>query len=289
HDEPVDVAQQPAHLLGAPRDIGNANGLIGLRLCPRRRRDLRWSGARGCPLRRSGTRLARRREGAAEDEQTEQDRGSPHQGRSFNRIKVRRIGPWSYGTSVLPRATIRLIAYHQGPTVGRSPVLYTARSVITVEKTIDRGVRCRFNGGVTTMRTWTLLLSLSWLLASPSWGADLDGVLKKIKGSGTITLGYRDSSRPFSFSADDGKLAGYSVDLCQRVAESLKKQLGLQTLDIKWVKTTVDNRMQLVSTGGVDIECGSTTMSLSRQEQVDFSLMTFLDGGSLLVTDASGI
>jgi ABC-type amino acid transport substrate-binding protein len=88
---------------------------------------------------------------------------------------------------------------------------------------------------------------------------------------------------------DDGKPAGYSVDLCARIAASVAKELALPNLQVKWVKVTPANRIQSVVNGTVDLECGSTTASLSRQEQVDFSLMTFLDGGSLLVTDASGI
>jgi glutamate/aspartate transport system substrate-binding protein len=127
------------------------------------------------------------------------------------------------------------------------------------------------------------------LLAGPSVAADLEGTLKKIKSTNTITLGYRESSHPFSFVGDDGKPAGYSVDLCTRVAASVGKELALPSLQVKWVKVTVENRMRMVANGTIDLECGSTTASLSRQEQVDFSLLTFIDGGSLLVTDSSGI
>jgi len=142
---------------------------------------------------------------------------------------------------------------------------------------------------IAMIRALTLLSLLTWLLAGPSWAAELDGTLKKIKSSGTITLGYRESSRPFSFAGDDGKPAGYSVDVCTRIAAAIGKQLNVPNLQVKWVKTTVENRLQLVASGSIDIECGSTTASLSRQEQVDFSLMTFIDGGSLLATDASRI
>ncbi len=132
-------------------------------------------------------------------------------------------------------------------------------------------------------------LAVTVMLAGPAVGAELDGTLKKIKDTGSITLGYRESSRPFSFAADDGKPAGYSVDLCTRVADRVAKQLALPTLQVKWVKATVESRIRSVVDGTIDLECGSTTAALSRQEQVDFSLMTFIDGGSLLVTDASGI
>jgi glutamate/aspartate transport system substrate-binding protein len=138
------------------------------------------------------------------------------------------------------------------------------------------------------MTRWlTLLLTLA--LATPALGAELQGTLKKIQSTNTITLGYRDSSRPFSFVGDDGKPTGYSVDVCTRVAASIAKQLSLPNLQVKWVKVTVADRIPLVAKGTVDLECGSTTASLSRQEEIDFSLLTFVDGGSLLVTDASGI
>ncbi|HEX7213025.1 MAG TPA: amino acid ABC transporter substrate-binding protein [Methylomirabilota bacterium] len=139
-----------------------------------------------------------------------------------------------------------------------------------------------------TIRVLTLLLTLA-LLASPAMAADPEPTLKKIKRTNTIALGYRESSRPFSFVGDDGKPSGYSVDLCTRVAAALGKELALPNLQTKWVKLTVENRMQAVMNGTVDLECGSTTASLKRQEQVDFSLLTFVDGGSLLVTDSSAI
>jgi len=138
------------------------------------------------------------------------------------------------------------------------------------------------------IRLLTLLL-VTMLLAGPALSAELDGTLKKIKSTNTITLGYREFARPFAFVGDDGRPAGYSVELCTRIAASIAKELALPNLQVKWVKVTPENRIQSVVNGTVDLECGSTTASLSRQEQVDFSLMTFLDGGSLLVTDASGI
>jgi len=137
-------------------------------------------------------------------------------------------------------------------------------------------------------RALTMLLTLG-LLAGPALAADPEPTLKKIKRTNTITIAYRESSRPFSFVGDDGKPAGYSVELCQRVAAAIAKELGLPNLQTKWVKVTVENRMQTVASGGADLECGSTTASLGRMEQVDFSLLTFVDGGSLLVTDSSGI
>ncbi len=138
------------------------------------------------------------------------------------------------------------------------------------------------------IRSLTLLVT-GIVLAGPALGADLEGTLRKIKNSNTITLGYRESSRPFSFVGDGGKPAGYSVELCSRIAAGIAKELALPGLQTQWVKVTVEDRIRSVVDGTIDLECGSTTASLSRQEQVDFTLLTFIDGGSLLVTDASGI
>ena len=137
-------------------------------------------------------------------------------------------------------------------------------------------------------RTVSLMLPIL-LLAGPAFGADVQGTLKKIKDTKTLVMGYRESSPPFSFIGPDQKPAGYSVDLCIRIATAVQRDLGLADLQIKWVPVTVDTRMAAVATGTIDLECGSTTKTLSRQEQVDFSDLTFVDGGSLLVTAASGI
>lgn len=128
-----------------------------------------------------------------------------------------------------------------------------------------------------------VLLLAALLLIGPASAADLDGTLKKIKSSNTITLGYREDARPFAYVGDDGKPAGYSVDICTRIAATIAKELGLFNLQTKWVKVTPENRIASVANGTVDLECGSTTASLSRQEQVDFSLMTFVDGASVLM------
>jgi glutamate/aspartate transport system substrate-binding protein len=130
-------------------------------------------------------------------------------------------------------------------------------------------------------------IALVWLLPSPTLAQDLQGTLKKIKDSGTIVIGYREQSLPFSFRGDDGKPTGYSIDLCQRIVTGIQQQLKLPKLDVKWVAVTVDSRISAVVSGTIDLECGSTTSSLSRQEQVDFSNMTFVDGASLLVKTTS--
>jgi ABC-type amino acid transport substrate-binding protein len=125
--------------------------------------------------------------------------------------------------------------------------------------------------------------------AGPAPGQELDGTLKKVKTSGTLTIGYRESSPPFSFLGPDKRPMGYSIDLCLHIAGAIQRHLGLADLKLSWVPVTPETRIQAVAKGSVDIECGSTTASLSRQEHVDFSLMTFVDGGSLLTTSAAGL
>jgi ABC-type amino acid transport substrate-binding protein len=125
--------------------------------------------------------------------------------------------------------------------------------------------------------------------AGPVPAQELDGTLKKIKTSGTLALGYRESSPPFSFTGPDKRPAGYSIDLCHQIATAVQKSLGLADLKLSWVAVTPDTRIDAVKKGTVDLECGSTTASLSRHEHVDFSLMTFVDGGGLLVTRESNV
>jgi glutamate/aspartate transport system substrate-binding protein len=115
------------------------------------------------------------------------------------------------------------------------------------------------------------------------------GVLATIQKTGVIRLGYLASSPPFSFDNGENTPAGFSVDLCQRVAEGIRSQLGLATLRNEWVKLDLSNRLAAVRDGKVDIECGTTTWTLSRQEHVDFSLMTFVDGATVLVRGDSGL
>ena len=120
----------------------------------------------------------------------------------------------------------------------------------------------------------------------PAEAQQLDGTLKNIKATSTLNLGYLESAPPFSFTGADKKPTGYSIDLCARVASAIQKQLDVN-LKLNWVAVTPENRMSMVETGKVDIECGTTTASLSRQEKVDFSLMTFVDGGGMLIRAGS--
>ena len=121
-------------------------------------------------------------------------------------------------------------------------------------------------------------LAASALAASP--------VLDRIKSTGTITFAYRAGAAPFSFKARNGVPQGYSVELCEKVAATIAKSLATGNLRIEWRAVDAATRIDSVATGQVDAECGTTTITLSRMERVDFSVPIFVDGGSLLVRAA---
>ena len=107
--------------------------------------------------------------------------------------------------------------------------------------------------------------------------------LDRIKAAGKVTFGYRDAAPPFSVRQRDGRVRGYSVELCEKVASALGKALGVPDLRIDWRSVDSDTRISYVADGTIDAECGTTTITLSRMERVDFSLPIFVDGGSALV------
>jgi len=143
------------------------------------------------------------------------------------------------------------------------------------------------------LSTVSAALLASLVLAAPALGQGkdqkLDGTLGKIKTSGVLNIGYRESSPPFSFMGPGKRPVGYSIDLCMYVAGVIQKQLGLADLKLGWVPVTAENRIDMVIQGKVDLECSTTTASLSRQERVDFSLMTFVDGAGLLTTPGANL
>jgi glutamate/aspartate transport system substrate-binding protein len=134
-------------------------------------------------------------------------------------------------------------------------------------------------------------VSLSLLtLAAGVWGADqLTGTLKKIKDNGFISVGHRESSIPFSYYDDKNQVVGYSQDLVMMVVDAVKKKLNLPNLEVKLIPVTSQNRIPLVQNGTIDIESGSTTNNLERQQQVSFSDTMFIIGTRLLVKKDSGI
>jgi glutamate/aspartate transport system substrate-binding protein len=121
-------------------------------------------------------------------------------------------------------------------------------------------------------RTFALLAALVFA----SSAAAQEGTLKKIKDSGSITIGHRDASVPFSYYDDKQQPVGYTLDLCARVVEAVKKELNLPNLKVNYQLVTSANRIPLMANGTIDLECGSTTNNLARQEQVWFATTHFV-------------
>ena len=135
--------------------------------------------------------------------------------------------------------------------------------------------------------TRRLMLLLAALLPAMTPAQTTDKTLQRIRDRKAITIAYRTDAEPFSYQIA-GEPAGYSVDLCKRVVASLEQQLKTQTLTVKWVSANVQNRLDLVRKGEVDMECGTTTATLSRMEQVDFSNPVWVDVTGIIVRKAVG-
>ncbi|CAN7748026.1 transporter substrate-binding domain-containing protein [Variovorax sp. LjRoot130] len=118
--------------------------------------------------------------------------------------------------------------------------------------------------------------------------AQTDNTVAKVKSSGTITMGVRESSGALSYMIGDGKYAGFHVDVCQRVISNLERTLGTK-VEVRYQAVTSQNRIPLVLNGTVDIECGSTTNNLARQKDVAFALTTYVEEVRVAVKADSGI
>ena len=138
------------------------------------------------------------------------------------------------------------------------------------------------------MKKTMLVQALVLAAASLAFGAHAD-TLKKIKDSGSVTMGVRESSGAMSYTLGDGKYAGFHFDVCSRVLGDIQKSLGMAKLDIKYQPVTSQNRIPLVQTGAVDLECGSTTNNSARGKEVSFATNYFYTGTRLMVRKSSGI
>jgi glutamate/aspartate transport system substrate-binding protein len=133
-------------------------------------------------------------------------------------------------------------------------------------------------------------LLMALFLASPAALAqDLSGTLKKIKETGAITVGHRESSIPFSYLDDKQKPIGYAMDLCMKIVDAVKNELKLPNLTINLQPVTSANRIPLLQNGTIDLECGSTTNSVARQQQVAFGPTYFVINVTGAVKKSSGI
>jgi len=126
--------------------------------------------------------------------------------------------------------------------------------------------------------TSVLLVVAALLSCAPAMA---QGTLDRIRERGEFRIGYRQDARPLSFE-EDGKPAGYSIDLCRRIAAEVSDHLSLPGMKAVYVPVTAESRFDALVKGDIDIECGATTITLGRLEQVDFTLMTFVTGGSFL-------
>jgi glutamate/aspartate transport system substrate-binding protein len=126
------------------------------------------------------------------------------------------------------------------------------------------------------------------LCAIPATAQD-SATLKKIKDKKTIVLGVREASHPFSYLDDKQQYVGYSMDLCMKIVDAVKAQLKMPDLKVNFTKVLPSVRVQMVMSGDVDLECGSTTNSIERQKQVAFVVTTFFTGTRMLVRTSSPI
>jgi glutamate/aspartate transport system substrate-binding protein len=134
-----------------------------------------------------------------------------------------------------------------------------------------------------------LLIAVAALLATGVSFAQATDTLKKIKDSGAVTMGVRESSGALSYTLGDGKYVGFHIDVCAHALADVQKALGMAKLDIKYQPVTSQNRIPLVQNGTVDIECGSTTNNATRQKDVSFAVTTYVEEVRIVAKANSGI
>src|SRR5262244_2868858 len=137
------------------------------------------------------------------------------------------------------------------------------------------------------LNTMTMTIAAIGLLAGTAVAQE--GTLKKIKDTGTITIGHRESSIPFSYYDDKQQVVGYAMDLCNKIVDAVKANLKLAKLDVKLQPVTSATRIPLMANGTIDLECGSTTNNLDRQKQVSFTNTHFVTANRYVAKKASNI
>jgi ABC-type amino acid transport substrate-binding protein len=135
---------------------------------------------------------------------------------------------------------------------------------------------------VSVKRSNALLFVSALLLTYGSYAAAADGTLARISKRGELRIGFDRDSEPMSFVDKDGSPAGYSVDLCRRIGAAVKAELKRDNLKITFVPVDFDGDFKAIVKGDIDLECGSTTITLGRYKLVDFTVMTFVTGGSFV-------
>ena len=127
------------------------------------------------------------------------------------------------------------------------------------------------------------------LVVSQASAEELTGTLKNIKDTGAITLGFRDSSIPFSYLDDNQNPVGFAMDICYKIVDAVKKELKLDKLEVKLNPVTSATRIPLMANGTIDLECGSTTNNAERQKQVSFTNTHFLTASRYVTKKSSNI
>ena len=130
---------------------------------------------------------------------------------------------------------------------------------------------------------------LALVAATLAFSATAQDTLKKIKDGGTITVGHRDASVPFSYYDDKQQPIGYSMDLCMKIVDAVKADLKMPKLEVKYQLVTSANRIPLMANGTIDLECGSTTNNIPRQEQVWFTITHFVTANRWIAKKSANI
>jgi glutamate/aspartate transport system substrate-binding protein len=141
------------------------------------------------------------------------------------------------------------------------------------------------------MKHWPMtgLVLAAALCGTQAKAEELTGTLKNIKETGAITIGYRDSSIPFSYLDDNQKPIGFAIDICYKIVEAVKNELKLDKLEVKLNPVTSSTRIPLLANGTIDLECGSTTNNAERQKQIAFTNTHFLTASRFVSKKASKI
>ncbi|KAI95605.1 ABC transporter [Rhodomicrobium udaipurense JA643] len=135
---------------------------------------------------------------------------------------------------------------------------------------------------------WVLGLAL-FAMPGLAQAQDLTGTLKKIKDTGTITIGYRETSIPFSYLGAENKPVGFAMDICEKVVDAVKKELKDDAIKTNYIAVTSSTRIPLIANGTVDLECGSTTNNAERQKQVSYTNSHYLSESKYVTKKASNI
>jgi glutamate/aspartate transport system substrate-binding protein len=140
----------------------------------------------------------------------------------------------------------------------------------------------------TDLKPFCLALA-AFALTAPLGAQELTGTLKKVKDTGSIAIGHRDASIPFSYYDDKQQPVGFAMEICARIVDAVKTELKLSSIDVKYQLVTSANRIPLMANGTVDLECGSTTNNLDRQKQVSFTNSHFITASRYVSKKASNI